>query len=262
MLAAACAPTAASPCGDASSVPLCDAAANATDASSDDQSRRCNLEGVALSGAAIRSDCGGADLVAELATGEGESAHLADLTAGVQRNLVSEASLGFAAFLLSTRHASLHREGCAALLASTRPFEARPRLEPRPFEVPASAGLSEVNSHVEQQCAAPGKEAAAENGTAKTLFLPHGASSAAPPTPTWPGHSLEVAVGGEAVSLSTLLRRLVAAGSLLADECAPMLLAVHDEPEPEVARIQTEPSIENELAIQAETSTERCVDRQ
>ena len=75
---------------------------------------------------------------------------------------------------------------------------------------------------MEQPCATPNKvvEAAAENDAGNEL-LPDGAL-----TLTWPGHALEVAVDGEAVGLSTLLRRLVAAGSLSADECAPMLAVV------------------------------------
>ena len=172
-------------------------------------------------GAASLATCCGAAHAAELVTGEGEGAVLA---AEVQRSLVSEASLGFVAFLLSTRHAALHREGCAALLASTWPFEAQPCLEARPFEAPVDAMLSETGSGggVEQPCATPNKavEAAAENDAGNEL-LPDGAL-----TLTWPGHALEVAVDGEAVGLSTLLRRLVAAGSLSADECAPMLAVV------------------------------------
>ena len=186
-------------------------------------------------GAVSLATCCGAAHTAELVTGEGEGA---DLAAEVRRSLVSEASLGFVTFLLSTRHAALHREGCAALLASTWPFEVQPRLEARPFETPVDAARSAAGGGggVEQPCAPPGKaaEAAAEDGAGNEL-LPDGA-----PTLTWPGHSLEVAVDGEAVALSTLLRRLVAAGSLSADECAPMLAVVcgvyckHDQPEPEV----------------------------
>jgi len=108
---------------------------------------------------------------------------VAAVAPGVQRGLVSEASLGFAAFLLSTRHASLHREGCAALLASTLPFGVPPCTTPQ-----------------------------ADADDAPRLA-----------SPDWPGHTVEVAVDGEMVSLSTLLRKHVAAGSLTMDECAPML---------------------------------------
>ena len=123
-------------------------------------------------------------LVAVCGSDSSGGGDVAAVEPAVQRGLVSEASLGLAAFLLSTRHAALHREGCAALLASTLPFGAPP-------------------------CEAP---------LAGADDAPRLAS------PAWPGHTVEVAVDGEMLALSTLLRKHVTAGSLTMDDCAPMLL--------------------------------------
>jgi hypothetical protein len=123
-----------------------------------------------------------------------------------QRDLVSHEALEFATFLLSCKHTLLQKEGCAALCASLLPFGQPMAGREKPPSL--HDGCTQMESVTSGIAAAAAVDSAA--GMQQKVV-------------GWPGDMLRVQVDGEELVLRDMLHRLLEAGSITRDDCAPLL---------------------------------------